>query len=194
MFQDYYTQMQFANNINADYFKTLTNFMTNNNYIIHSSKKEDVYPADLFLCHCEKNFTITTNNHLYKYIDNIIIFSANHIKCLFPVKYPSYFNLSKNILTNNCINFLDLKIVLNNQQLCIDMYDKRKVFHFKVNALTNFNSCMYLSVYRNNLLNHMLRIKNLCSTKFKTRNIKKLIYDALIHEYLKRFIYSIIFH
>ena len=45
----------------------------------------------------------------------ILFFSANHSKCLFPVKYPSYLTLTKNILTNNSINLLDLKINLKNQ-------------------------------------------------------------------------------
>ena len=57
--------------------------------------------ADLFLYHYEKNFTTNNNIHLHKYIDDIIIFSANHSKCLFPVKYPPYLNLTKSILKNS---------------------------------------------------------------------------------------------
>ena len=38
LFQEYYTQLQLPDNINADYFKTLTNFIINNDYIIHNSK------------------------------------------------------------------------------------------------------------------------------------------------------------
>ena len=51
--------------------------------------------VDLFLCHYEKHFTTNNNIHLYRYVDDIIIFSASHSKCLFPVKYPSYLNLTK---------------------------------------------------------------------------------------------------
>ena len=92
-------------------------------------------------------------------VDDIKIFSTNHSNCLFPVNYPSYLNLTKNILTNNSVNFLDLKIVHNNNQLCIDMHDKCKDFDFKVNTFKNFCSCMHLSVCRNNLLNHLFHIK-----------------------------------
>ena len=68
----------------------------------------------------KKNFTTTI--YLYRYIDDII-FSANHSNCLFPVKYASYLNLIKNILTDDySINFLDLKVILNNQQLCSDIF------------------------------------------------------------------------
>ena len=125
--------------------------------------------TDLFLYHYEKNFTNNNNIHLYRYIDDIMILMANHYKCLLPVKYPSYLTLTKNFLTNNSITFLDLKIVLNNKHLCIDIYDKRK--DFMVNMFTNFNSCMHLCVSRNILFNHLFRIKNLCSIKFKSHNI-----------------------
>ena len=94
----------------------------------------------------KKNFTTYNNIHLYRYIDDII-FLANHTKGLFSVKCPSYLNLIKNILTNNSINFFGLKIILNNQQLCI-IYDKRKGFDFEVSVFTNFNSRVHLSVYR----------------------------------------------
>ena len=68
------------------------------------------------------------------------------------------------------------------------MHDKRRDFDFKVNTFTNFNSCMHLSVYRNILLNHPFCIKNINSKELKNNNIKKLIYDVLIHGYPKRFI------
>ena len=48
------------------------------------------------------------------------------------------------------------------------MYLTNSDFGFKVNAYTNFNSCMQLSVYRNIILSHLFRIKNLCSGKFKS--------------------------
>ena len=83
--------------------------------------------------------------------------------------------------------------MFNNKHLCTDIYDKHKDFDFNVNTFTNFNSCMHLSVYRNILLNHLFRIKNLSSTKFKSRNIKKLIFEAFMHGYPKRYIYSIVF-
>ena len=68
-----------------------------------------------------------------------------------------------------------------------------KTLIFKVNMFTSFNSCMHLSVYRNILLNGLFRIKNLCSIKFKSHNVKKLIFYALMHGYPKRFIYSTVF-
>ena len=42
--------------------------------------------ADLFLNHYEKKCTTTNNINLYRYMGDIIIFSANHSNCLFPVK------------------------------------------------------------------------------------------------------------
>ena len=200
LFKDYFTQLQLPNNISIDYFRTLTNFIINNNYIMQNSliyhQESGIAQggcsssmlADLFLYYYEKTFTNNNNLHFFRYIDDIIIFSTDYTQCELPVTYPSYLSLTKNILTNNSINFLDLKIILKNKLLSIDIYDKRKDFNFKVNMFTNFNSCMHLSVYRNILLNHLFRIKKLSSTQFKNHNIKKLIYDALEHEYPNRFI------
>ena len=103
---------------------------------------------------------------LYEILNVSTIVGSDKIKynctqCALPVNYPSYLSLTKNILTNNSINFLDLKIILKNKLLSIDIYDKRKDFNFKVNMFTNFNSCMHLSVYRNILLNHLFHIKKL---------------------------------
>ena len=120
MFQEYYIQLQLPNNI--DYFKTLMNFIINNNCIIHNSKLYHQESgtaqgrclsnmlADLFLYHYEKHFTTTNNFHLYRYIGDIILFSANHSNFLLLIKYPSYLNLTKNIMSNNSINFLFLKL------------------------------------------------------------------------------------
>ena len=83
--------------------------------------------ADLFLYHYEKKFTNNNNINLYRYIDDIIILSANHYNCSLPVIYPSYLTLTKNIITNNSITFLDLKSILNDKHLSIDIYDKCKV-------------------------------------------------------------------
>ena len=38
LFQDYYSQLQFPNNVDLNYHKTLTNFIINNNYTRHISK------------------------------------------------------------------------------------------------------------------------------------------------------------
>ena len=45
--------------------------------------------ADLFLYQFEKTFTNNNNLRSFRYIDDIIIFSTNHTKCVLPVSYPS---------------------------------------------------------------------------------------------------------
>ena len=78
MFQDYYTRLQLPDNINEDYFKTLTNLIINNNYLMHKSQ---IYHqesgiaqggcssrilADLFLYQYKK---ILTNNNNIHFLD-----------------------------------------------------------------------------------------------------------------------------
>ena len=46
------------------------------------------------------------------------------------------------------------------------------IFHLLLTPL--LISCLYLSVYRNILSNHLFHIKNLCSSCYKNRNIKNL--------------------
>ena len=103
--------------------------------------------ANLFLIIMKIFLQTNYNICLYRYIDDIIIFLANYTKCLFPVKYPSYLNPTKNILTDDFINFLDLKLILNNQQLCIDVCDKLKDFEYKVNTLIHVCICQYAEIF-----------------------------------------------
>ena len=83
------------------------------------------------------------------------------ITCKIAILFKSH----KNILTNNSVNFLDLKIFLNKKHSYIDIYDKCEDFDFKINKFKIFKSCMHLSVNKNILLNHLFRIKNISSTK-----------------------------
>ena len=116
--------------------------------------------ADLFLYHYECNYK---NNSLllHRYIDDIVLNSIDNANFSLPVIHSAYLALTFNNLNNNVINFLNLKILLHNNKIFIDIYDKREDFSFQVNIFTGFNSCLHLSVYRNILFKQLFRIKKM---------------------------------
>ena len=75
-------------------------------------------------------------------------------------QFPTDLTLICNNLNNNVINFLDLKILLHNNNIFIDIFDKRKEFSFQVNAFTSFNSCLHLSIYKKNFIKSFISYKN----------------------------------
>ena len=79
--------------------------------------------ADLFLCCYGCNY-INNSLHLYRYFDDIIVISTDNITCTVPVTYPSYLKLTENTLQNNTKNFLDLKFIIKNHKIYIDIYHK----------------------------------------------------------------------
>lgn len=61
---------------------------------------------------------------------------------LLTVHYRNNLQLSENDIENNAINFLDFKLILNeNNILNIDICYMRNEFPFKVNLFTHYNSC-----------------------------------------------------
>ena len=74
----------------------------------------------------------------------------------------------------NCPHFLDLNLHLGINNVYTDIDDKRTDFTFKCNAFTDFKSCLYMCVYRNVILNHLYRIKNLCSSKYKLSDLSSI--------------------
>lgn len=54
-----------------------------------------------------------------------------------------------------------------------------KILQFKVHTFEPFKSYIYLLISRNILLNHMFRIKRLCSSYLINKSISELIYDPL---------------
>ena len=84
-----------------NYFKTLTNFMLNNNYVMHNSKTQhqesrvaqgeysSSMMTDLCLYYYEKYFK-SYNIHLYRHVDDAILISTNSSNCLFLVNYSYY--------------------------------------------------------------------------------------------------------
>ena len=105
-------------------------------------------------------------------LHNIISILSNDILTFdLPVKSPSDLILTSNVLQNNCLHFLDLNIHLLNNKLHLEIYNRRTDFKFNVNTFAHFKSCLHVSVYRNIILNHLYRIQNLCSSKYKNKNL-----------------------
>lgn len=60
-------------------------------------------------------------------------------------------------MINNEINFLDLKIQLNNKnKLIFVIYDKITYFPFTVNTFTHHDPCLHKSAYKISLLIYVL--------------------------------------
>ena len=98
----------------------------------------------------------------FRYTGDIaLISSTDVITSDLLVKYSSNLILTSNALHNNCLNFLDSNIQTINNKLYLDIYDK----------LTHFKFYLYVSVYRNIILNNLYRIKNLCSSKHKNKPV-----------------------
>ena len=76
--------------------------------------------------------------------------------------YPKNLTLIRTDTSDN-ISFLDLKIKINNDKWFIGLYDKRNVFKFKVNCLTNWFSCIGRGVLKNMMFSQIKRIRNICN-------------------------------
>jgi len=130
--------------------------------------------------------------HLYRYIDDLIVFQhASSSQFGFPISYPKELELVENPCLNNCIHFLDLKIQYSHE-LNFDIYDKRLYFPFKVITFTPFHSCLHKTVFRNVLINFLLRISKICSKNNQSRNISYILTSALKYNYPKKFIKTLI--
>lgn len=104
---------------------------------------------------------------------------STHSYCI-PVRHTNNLALTDIYVINNFINFLHLKIYLNdNSSLLINIYDKRRDFKFHINYFTYFQSCMHISVFRNFRKNHLFGINTICSSTFKNKNLKSLLVTAL---------------
>ena len=57
--------------------------------------------------------------------------------------------------------------LINNQLYLVIMITD---FKFNFNIFSHFKSCLHVSVCQNIILNHLCRIKNLCSLKYKNKN------------------------
>lgn len=204
LFIKFRPHLSLPTHVDAEYFSTLTNFIIYNNYILQDNSLylqtigipqggcSSSLLADLYLYHYEHHFK-NLGIHLYRYIDDIIVINTTSSNTNFiPDFYPSNLEFITNLPINNNIQFLDLCITLANNNLLTDIYDKRKDFNFKVNTFTHFKSCLHVSVFRNILLNHLFRIKRLCSPHLIQKNINQLVFDALHHGFPKKFVYSFI--
>ena len=107
----YFTKLKITKNIDNGYFKILTNFIINNNFIMHNY---EIYIqivdiarggclssmlADLFLYYYKCSY-INNSLTLHRYINDIIIISTDNINSSIPDAYPSYLKLTENTLHN----------------------------------------------------------------------------------------------
>ena len=183
---------------NKGQFKSLLNFVTNNCFLYQNNtiyKQIKGVPqgspsssqlANMFLSNFETVENIEDNMLLYRYIDDIIIFSKNPIDT--PSFYPNYLELIKSNNNSNNINFLDINIYRNdNGDIITDIYDKRNDYEFEIAKSQYFHSCLHRNVFRNIIVNQLIRINRLCSNI----NINKQV--ELLKKHLQKYNYPKIF-
>jgi len=190
--------------ITIDYLKTLTNYLIKNNYILYQDNfyiqlqgipqggKNSSILADLYLFYYETKHNYNQYYTIFRYIDDILIVNLNDNNT-FPIKYPNMLELVKGNSDNKIANFLDLSLHINNKKIIeIDIYDKRSAFTFNVNTLTYFHSCVHTSVFKNIIINHLIRIKNLTTSKYKNKNLKILKRRLTAYKYPSHYIKNFI--
>ena len=173
-----------ALNIKASYFKKLLNFVTKNCYLLQNNtiyKQVKGVPqggpsssvlANLYLHFFEINYINDNDFRLYRYIDDIIIFSNNDIET--PSFYPQNLELIKSNSNSQNVNFLDINFSkLKHGVFVTDLYDKRNDYKFEIVKSQYYNSCLHKNVFKNIILNNLIRINRLCS---KENINKQLVY------------------
>lgn len=106
----------------------------------------------------------------------LVFYMKSQLSYLLSVHYHKNLQLRENELADNEIHFLDLKIIINEENnLKFDLYDKLPDFRFKVDLFTHYILCLLKSVYINILFSLALLIglKTFVHVKIK---IKKIIY------------------
>ncbi len=149
--------------------------------------------ADLYLHMYEKIRRNIEDQCLYRYVDDVFVYFLDNNDNMDFSFYPK--NLILKDTCNNASNpieFLDLSLKIIDSKIAINIYDKRDNYCFQINKLQFWNSSLHISVFRNILLNQLIRIRRICNSKEHIiQNITALLTQASKNGYPNEFIIDI---
>jgi len=190
-------------NINLSHFKSLLKFVTYNCYLFQNrifyiqtkgvpqGSASSSILANLYLFYYEKNYNKNNDYMLFRYIDDVIIFSKNNIDI--PSFYPINLELIKSSNNTKNVNYLDLNIIIQeNGKITTDIYDKRNEYNFEIAKCQYFNSCLHKKVFKNIIINQLIRINRICSKDNINKQVTVFKQYLQSHNYPTRLIDSII--
>ena len=100
-----------------------------------------------------------------RYIDDISIINYNNFSTLVPVIYPSDLKVERSGDDNKEVQYLDIKVNINTNELKTTVYNKVDDFTFPVVTFTYPSSNIPIHVGYNVFYSQVLRYSRICSTK-----------------------------
>ena len=140
--------------------------------------------ADLFLAHCEFQYMSTLLKEkkfglarllssTTRYIDDLCFFNYKHFQSIKDSIYPSDLAADRSGSNDKVVNYLDVKLIVNEDGLHSSVYHKVQDFDFNVILLTFPNSLIPLQMGGRIYAGQILRYLRICS------NIRDFINKAL---------------
>lgn len=139
--------------------------------------------ANLFLFYYEYAFVLNHDDKILalRYIDDLIVFNFN-FNDVMELVYPDFLKLTKTN-TNDCFaNYLDLSLLIKNNNILIDLYDKRNFFNFDIHYMPHWNSNLHKSIFVNVVIGQIIRFFRICGFG---DSFLKSIYLFFAHLYYK---------
>lgn len=172
--------------INREFFLSLCHFCFYNNFVTFGN---DTYrqicgigmgtnysstAANLFLFYYEYKYIVKYNCKLniFRYVDDFLIF--NHDFCA-DIKqiYPDCLNLNKANSNDFYADFLDISFKILNNELILDLFDKRNSFNFFTISMPHWYTNINKKVFINVIISQLVRYKKICNNNF---NLNKQIF------------------
>lgn len=170
-------------------FFNLCNFCFNNNYLcfnkyifkqikgVGMGTNYSSTAANLFLFYFEFKYVIQYSKKLkiFRFIDDVLIFNYDFDNEYKKV-YPNCLQLNKANSHNSYVNFLDLSITIHNNNINLDVYDKRNDFNFPTISMPHWFSNLSKRIFVNIVICQFLRFKNICNNK---KNLQKQMFKLI---------------
>ena len=192
-------------NVTASKLKLAVKFILNNTYVTFSNKifkQVQGIPmggncspllADLFLCFCEytfmsnllkeKKFGLAKKlSNISRYIDDIAVVDYKWFERWLSIIYPDSLVANRSGESDTCVEYLDIKVNINEGNIVTDVFHKVDNFNFEVALYTNVNSNIPYNLGLNVFAGQVLRFGRICSNSNNfIKRIKKLL-DVMLKQ------------
>ena len=182
-------QLNTLTKFDSSTFNNLLQFVLFHNYLVHGNavylqtigvpqgSTSSSMLANIYLYFYERKSTqITHHISIFRYIDDVLLcFHAPPVSLPTLNIYPSNLELIPNEAhPSNFVNYLDITISIQNKSFKTTIYDKRNQFKFNVKFFPHYSSCLSNQVFKNLIINYLLRIQRLDSNKCTLSHINRL--------------------